>query len=224
MAQERSLTPEKQLLNLIESPKAKDAGPRPNLVKHHGMRLLSSGVWKGKLYFFKDYIKKVLSGGFQQPDLKWINRVLAAIIVISVFYLMNTFYFSIIGMKKMSHLKFTAQESAKGARFRDVTTLKQPAAYYVDKIRQRDIFSMGAKKAVQEKAPDTVSSEIVEATQSLKLVGISWSNDPDAMIEDSKALRTFFVKRGQMIGRVKIEAIFKDKVILSYEGKEVELR
>ena len=44
------------------------------------------------------------------------------------------------------------------------------------------------------------------------------------MVEDTKSYKTFFVKRGDLIGEVKVEAIFKDKIILSYEGDEVELR
>lgn len=224
MAQERSLTPEKQLLNLIEDPKTKDAGIRSNVAKHHSMRLFSSGVWRGKLSFFKDYFKKGLSGGFRQPDLKVINRLLAVIIVLSVFYLMNTFYFSIENLKKMSGLKFAAQEGAKLASPKEISALKQTAAYYVDKIRERDIFKIGAKKTLKDTAPAAPLPIIVEATQHLKLVGISWSSDPDAMIEDTRALRTFFIKRGQMIGQVKIEAIFKDKVVLGYGGEEIELR
>ncbi|MCM8797134.1 MAG: hypothetical protein NC923_04565, partial [Candidatus Omnitrophica bacterium] len=108
----------------------------------------------------------------------------------------------------------------------DVPFLKRSASYYSEKIRERDIFKMQTKKTVSaaEALPKTPSSRIIEATQHLRLVGISWSNDPDAMIEDSKALRTFFIKRGQMIGEVKVQAIFKDKVILSYAGEEIELR
>jgi len=224
MAQERSLTPEKQLLNLIESPKVKDAAIRSDIVKQHSMRLFSPGVWKGKLSFFRDYFKKGLSGGFHQPDLKAVNRFLAVVIVVSIFYLMNTIYFSITGLKKIPGLKSSSQESTKNAHFKEVAALKQTAAYYLDKIRQRDIFKIGAKKAVKETTQVPPTPIIVEATQYLKLVGISWSNDPDAMVEDTRALRTFFVKRGQMIGQVKIEAIFKDKVVLSYGGEEVELR
>ena len=50
------------------------------------------------------------------------------------------------------------------------------------------------------------------------------NSELDAMIEDTQALRTFFVKRGQMLGQVKVEAIFKDKIILSCDGEEAELR
>jgi type II secretory pathway component PulC len=56
-------------------------------------------------------------------------------------------------------------------------------------------------------------------------VGIAWSNDPDAMIEDTKTHRTFFLKKGQTIDEeIKVQAIFKDRVVLSYKGEEIELR
>ena len=94
-------------------------------------------------------------------------------------------------------------------------------------MRERDIFEIGYKPieppAVDEgdKLP---SQKTLEATRNLNLVGISWSDDPDAMIEDTQALRTFFVKRGDYIGSIKVEAIFKEKVLLSVDGEEVELK
>jgi hypothetical protein len=116
------------------------------------------------------------------------------------------------------------KEGAKNVPFEDVPALIQTASYYIDKVGQRDIFKIGLKKSTEDTAKAAPISAAKEMTQHLKLVGISWSNDPDAMVEDSKALRTFFVKRGHKIGGVKVEAIFKDKLILSYEGEEVELR
>jgi hypothetical protein len=45
------------------------------------------------------------------------------------------------------------------------------------------------------------------------------------MIEDTKTQRTLFLKKGQRIdNEIKVEAIFKDKVILSYKGEEIELK
>ena len=45
------------------------------------------------------------------------------------------------------------------------------------------------------------------------------------MIEDSKTQRTFFLKKGQIIEiDLVLKDVFKDKVILSYGGEEVELR
>ncbi len=225
MAQETPFTSAKQLLDLIEDPKTKDASIRAQAVRHNTMRLISPGMWKSKFSFFRDNFKKGIKEGFRQPDLKTVNNGLIVIIVIIAFYLMNTLYFSISNFTKNPGQRFALKEGLKRSGVpRDVLAGIPPTAYYLDKIRQRDIFKSGPKKIVKEAGPAVSSSKTAEATEHLKLAGISWSNDPDAMIEDTKALRTFFVKRGQMIGEVKVEAIFKDKVIVSYEGQEAELK
>ena len=69
--------------------------------------------------------------------------------------------------------------------------------YYLDKVRSRDIFKMGSTARL-EVADTGPSSKAVEAIQNLRLVGISWSDDPDAMVEDIKTVKTFFVKKGQI--------------------------
>ncbi len=225
MAQERALTPEKQLLNLIESPRSKDAVIQSRIVKYHSMGFFSPGAWKGKLLFFRDNLKKSLSGESRQIDIKFLNRLLAVAIMIAVFYLVSTFYFSVTGLNNMKNRKFIVKDGVKqSGEDKEVLSLKQTVSHYLDRIRQRDIFKMGPKKVSNDAVPAAPNSKIVEATQNLKLVGISWSKDPDAMIEDTRALKTFFVKRGQMIGQVRVEAIFKDKVILKYDTEEIELR
>jgi len=62
--------------------------------------------------------------------------------------------------------------------------------------------------------------------QQLGLVGIGWSDDPDVMVENTETKKIYFLKRGQRIENlIKVEAIFEDKVIFTYDnGKEMELR
>jgi hypothetical protein len=227
MAQERPLTPEKQLLRLIEGQKTDAPGIRAQAIKHHSLSLFSFGAWLGRLSFFKEVFKKWLHGtGPHQLDIKLINKILGLFIFLLAFYFISNLFGSLINLKKTPYLEFKPQEGTSFAGTQELSFLKKAASYYFEKVRERDIFKMGAKKptATAVASPKGPSSRIIEATQHLKLVGISWSNDPDAMVEDSKALRTFFVKRGQMIGEVKVQAIFKDKVILSYAGEEIELR
>ena len=103
----------------------------------------------------------------------------------------------------------------------------EETSYYLQKISGRDIFREGKKeeKPVDAAPVQATSTTTAEAIQSLALVGISWSQNPDAIIEDKAHQRTFFVKRGQMVGDdVKVEAIFKDHVVVTYEDKEYELR
>lgn len=225
MAQERPLTPEKQLLGLIEGNKAKNAAVQASAIRHYGLSLFSHGAWIGRISFFKDRFKGWFkAGGPYLFDVKTLNNLLALILFVLAVYFIGNLFVSVINLnKKPDYLKSAIKGGEMTtADIGETLGLNKAASYYLEKVRQRDIFKMGAKGAVPAvKAP---TPRIVEATQHLKLVGISWSNDPDALIEDARALRTFFVKRSQMIGEVKVQAIFKDKVILSYGGEEIELK
>ncbi len=227
MAQERPFTPEKQLLKLIEDPKLKPASFNSLAIKHQGLSLFSFGAWVGRVSFFKDWFKKQ----FQKPhtqgfDVKIISKVLGICILALIFYFINNLYTSFVSLKNPLNLALEVKKEDLDT-FGPVDSLvsKRAVTYFLEKIRQRDIFNMGQSgKNDSQIIPRAPSSRIIEATQFLKLVGISWSNDPDAMIEDTKAMRTVFIKRGGVIGEVKVQAIFKDKVILSYAGEEIELR
>ena len=83
---------------------------------------------------------------------------------------------------------------------------------------------MGVESVVEKKVVKASTSRIAEASKNLKLVGISWSDDPDVIIEDTKAGMAYFLKKGQMINDLKLKEVFKDKVILGYQEEEVELR
>lgn len=227
MAQERPFTPEKQLLKLIEDPKLKPAALNVLAIKHQGLSLFSPGAWIGRVSFLKDWLRKQ----FQRQeshvvDTKIIIKVLGVCIFVLAFYFINNLFFSFANLKKAHNLSIEVKKDdliPEGPA--DAFVSKKAVSYFLEKIRQRDIFRMGAgKKGDNAAISRGPSSRIIEATANLKLVGISWSDDPDAMIEDTKALRTFFIKRGGVVGEVKIQAIFKDKVILNYGGEEIELR
>jgi len=230
MAQERFTTPEKQLLKLIEDQKSKDVKVQVHAVKHQGLSFLSFAAWQGRISFLKDNFRKWSgAGGFNKLDIKTINNIFGICVIILILYLVINLSAYVTSMVRGPRLIFVEEETSikPAANFQGISALKNAASYYIEKARQRDIFKMGetrTKVLAQEAAPKQTIPKIIEATQHLKLVGISWSADPDAMIEDTQASRTLFVKRGQMIGDVEVRAIFKDKVILSYGGEETELK
>ncbi|NOX97863.1 MAG: hypothetical protein GXO98_07405 [Nitrospirae bacterium] len=45
-----------------------------------------------------------------------------------------------------------------------------------------------------------------------------------AVIVDNNKKKTYFLNTGQSIGEIKVEKILKGKVILSYEGEQLDLR
>jgi hypothetical protein len=125
--------------------------------------------------------------------------------------------------KKMRTIDFriTGQESA--GEVHEKIILKK-VDYYLEKVKKRNIFKMGLPARPDNMIESAPSSKAVDATQTLRVVGISWSDDPDAMVEDTKAGKTFFVKKGQAIGDIKVENITKDKVIFRVGEELIELR
>jgi len=222
MAQERSLTPEKQLLKIIESSKLNSLGVHAQTSRRHSMSWLNFGAWLGRISFLKGRFEK-WSGGFslEQLDIKVVNRALGFLVVPLLLYFSGNLVISLITLGKAPRLESNTAAVKIETIFPEPAGLKKAVSYYLDKVRERDIFTMGLKKAAVDLLP---SSKSLDVSSSLKLVGISWSSDPDAMIEDTKELKTFFVKRGEMVGEAKVQAIFKDKVVLSLGKEEFELR
>jgi len=132
--------------------------------------------------------------------------------------------YSVINLNKGSGLNFEIKESAASSAIPEVSLLKA-GTYYLGKARARDIFKMVLTSEAEEPQETEITvSKILEASQNLKLVGISWSEDPDVIIEDTNQERAYFLKRGQKINDLTVKAIFKDKVILSYNDEEVEIK
>ncbi|MFH1269743.1 MAG: hypothetical protein ABIH75_01615 [Candidatus Omnitrophota bacterium] len=226
MPESKPITPEKQLLRLIEDNKEAAPGKKieAKAIRHFSLSLFSFGGWLGRFSFFKNKLKEGWGGQerLSLVDIGVINNSLILCIFIFTAYFVFNFSFSLRDLNKLPGLDLKPQGAAGSSGLTEAPGLRQSVSYYLDKVINRDIFKMGPKNPLIAKGGP--SEKAIEATQHLKLVGISWSNNPDAMIEDSKAMRTFFLKRGQMIGDVKVEAIFKDKVILNYSGEDIELK
>lgn len=226
MEQKRPVTPEKQLLGLIENSRSRDATVSAKALGHRGLSFFSPGAWLGRFSFARDQFRKRAAGsggrGFRL-DVATVNRILTVGLLVLCAYFAASLVFSITGLKKFPKALLGVQEDARLSGFPELAPLK--VADYLEKIRQRDIFKIKEGVVTEQRSAPKVEVDIAKAaTAHLKLVGISWSSNPDAMIEDTKAMRTFFVKQGQMIGDVRVQKITKDKVTLSFGGREVELK
>jgi hypothetical protein len=230
MVPERSITPEKQLLRLIEEHKAHNTATiQVQALKHHNLSFLSLGAWAGRLSFFKDWLQKRLYGVGRQPlDIKVINQVAVICIYILAVYFLFDFISSLTGLRKIPNLEISSSEKMRPLSFQENSVLKTAASYYVDNVRGRDLFRLeagGRDETPKNKEARAPAAVVPESSGSLKLVGISWSSDPDAIIEDTKATQTFFVKTGDPVGEGgKVQAIFKDRVVIRYGDQEIELR
>ncbi|HQP10599.1 MAG TPA: hypothetical protein PKV41_04375, partial [Candidatus Omnitrophota bacterium] len=168
------------------------------------------------------------------PDIKGLNKILKVCILALAVYLVGNFLMSLSRIKKIPEFGDKNSRAAKEIPLAGLSSKK--VNYYLDGPRGRDIFKFGDFGAIAEKGADEtdeVTAPVVETlsqseilAQQLGLVGIGWSDDPDVMVENTETKKIYFLKRGQKIeGRIKVEAIFEDKVVLTYDnGKEMELR
>lgn len=155
------------------------------------------------------------------------------ILILGIYFAVNL-VFSITNLKKIPELSVgEAASTVMGSQ--KIATLLNKATYYTEKARSRDIFRFGQffeeaikKEEVVEVTPpkDEIilpsTEEII--SERLSLVGIAWSDDPDAMIEDNNTKKIYFLKRGDSVEGIVIQTILRDRVIISYEGEEIELR
>lgn len=172
-------------------------------------------------------IQAVVMGGFQRilggrrkpSDIKILNICL---LICSVFLFLYFVENIVRSLRKMNSIEFTIPQVVYRASSGTVSSLRE-AVFYIDKVKQRDIFKMVSKARI-DAISDVISSKAAEVAQNFRLVGISWSSEPDAMIEDVKMQRTLFVKKGQKVGEAKVESIMKDRVLLRYGEELIELR
>jgi len=232
MAQERPSTPEKQLLNLIEDPKGQDLNQKK--IKRSSFSLFSFAALRGRFSFLLDSIR---SGSFLKStfwDIKGLNKVLKFCIGILFLYLIGNFTMSMGRLKEIP--EFVSKSSRPSAEIPATVLSSQRISDYLEGPRSRNIFKFGDLPKVEKKQEEVLSevappeeeifSKAELLAQNLDLVGIGWSDDPDVMIKNIKKNKMYFLKSGQRIdGLIKVEAIFEDRVILTYDnGKEIELR
>lgn len=224
MASEREPAPEKQLLNLIENPES--GSVQQAVIRRAGFSLFSWGAFKGRFFFFKEKLKNLLSLRREPLDIKKINGILCLGIFILAVYFVTSFTVSLLSLEKNSNLSLKIKASNQDRILEAFSPLKK-LAYYLEMVRGRNIFiPQTGETEIDEEGIRRLKqvSRISEKSEGLKLVGISWKDDPDVMIEDTKSKRVYFLKKGETINGIKIEAIFKDKVVLNYEGEELILR
>jgi len=225
VAQQRPATPEKQLLNLIEKPM-----PRHSLnaaaIKYHRLSWFSMGGLKGRFTFLRSRFKFGFTiQSLRELDIRTLNKALKFSLAGLVIFFIINLSLSVANLKKDLNFQIKVNKSSGGTSS-TVRSFLQSASYYLDKAREKDIFRKGMKKIMAVSGVvKTASQKMLEATQNYRLVGISWSEDPDVMIEDTKTQRTFFLKKGQIIENdIVLKGVFKDRIILGYAGEEVELR
>jgi len=192
MAEQKPFVPIRPSFNLPLKPQSLATGKgSPGNIRYEGSAPFSLDTLKAKLPFLNNFFQ--IKSWRQLLDIKFLNSLLMLLAVILLAYFCLSLVISVANLRKDFSVKVKTEKVAevKGPQVRSAL---KATSYYLDKARARDIFSMGTKKAADSAFNKGPSQKIKEITQSLRLVGISWSDDPDVMIEDTKNQRTYFLK------------------------------
>ncbi|MEA3560539.1 MAG: hypothetical protein U9R31_02065 [Candidatus Omnitrophota bacterium] len=214
MAKEK-FTPEEQLLKLIEKG---EAAPTPGL-KPKKVSFLKK-LWLPFANNLAWSIRK-LKKGLKEPNLRVLNSVFLFMCIGLVIYSMADFIF------KRPDINEFYQNTRQAIKKMEKTEIKplveqHPFLHYFEMVRRRNIFSPVILKKDKPK-PKAKGITLSKLAKDLKLVGIAWGKEPVAMIEDTAAKKTYFLKKGNSINQFKIDDVLKGKIILSFKGETLEL-
>ena len=210
--EQKKITPEERLLKIIENPKPTANKKTGNLLgeKKSLFKIKNlASLFKG-LSINKEKLKSF--------NLKSLNKSLAGFSVfITSIWIIDFLH---VGMEQNNNfekvIKHTGIQSKEALSLSSINVDVNDA---YQKVRSRNIFV-----SAQENGKASLPDEVAQAISSLKLVGILWSNNPQAMVENSAQQKTFLVSAGDDIGKIKIKQIMRDRVILLVDGQEQEIR
>ncbi len=239
---QRKPTPEEQLLKLIEQSESgkahAESSPKTEAVKktspaNKSNNLPSFGL--GKLQGFFEYLKgglgkKNTSSPAAVLDIPHANRLLMVLVAGAALYLGIDLIFSRPDRAFLSTV--STSDAIYSAGMKNANQQSLDISVYQQALQKRNPFLSPEAQVAAEAAetgagsaaaPAAGQGTVAEALQGVKLVGISWSEQPLAMIEDVSTGRTFFVRKGQEFNGVKVQEITQEKVNVTFEGQEGEL-
>ncbi|MCX5665629.1 MAG: hypothetical protein NT036_01070 [Candidatus Omnitrophica bacterium] len=203
------MTPEERLLKIIENPNT-EKRKESLAAKVRSFDPGSVKEWFSGIRMDKDILKKI--------NLKAINKIIA--VICALVTLIWIFDFGSGGISLAKRFKrISSGESLvlpdEGKRPKIDVAIDEA----MTQARKRNVFTFVPTK---EEAASAVS--VGPTLSNFKLVGILWSDNPQAMIENSQEQRTYFVSKGDKIGDLDVRSVLRDKVMLGKDDQEWELR
>lgn len=216
MAADAGMTPEEKLLRIIES---------PGEAKAHAV-LKPSFNFQASTLYVKAWIKHYREKAKDYLSLKTAIRALFAACVFSTLFLVADFWNGLPNTSILEKMESAAKQTDIGKI--NIEALG-PLSVFQQEISQHNMFSLPVQPAPapaeEQKTQATQSADVLKTmVQNFRVVGIMWSDMPQVIIEDTGEGRTYFLNKGNKIKDVRIKDILRDRVILSYDKQEIELR
>lgn len=195
--------PEEKLLRLIKNQKKKETPSQLPV----GPDTKSALVRQGIFFLPQNYIA-FLS----------LKKIILGLFILSCIYLVIVLAYPWFALQKIDLPKLDLEAPIEDKPLEKEET--RPYSYYLEGIRQRQIFASGSPTQELSQPVAIASADLVK---DISLIGIISGANPQAIIEDKKLQKTFYVSKGQLIGELQVEEIKEGKIILNYKGQRYEL-
>ncbi|MDP3723225.1 MAG: hypothetical protein Q8R91_07005 [Candidatus Omnitrophota bacterium] len=210
-------TPEEKLLQIIDNPSL--AKPRlSTLLRRKAATFAAVPPWVSQW-------TKAGAGGRPILTARAANALLAGLCVL----LTMVWVVDFVSLRSQFRARLQMVERAQLAAPRQAEESSTPRPQLqelLEETKRRNLFTFLPPPA--EAASPSVGEQLASRVQELKLVGIIWSDNPQAIIEDTKEGKTHLLSAGESLGPIgpTVKKILKEKVILGEADgpKEWELR
>ncbi len=199
-----SLTPEEKLLRLIKGVKAKKDMPHETL----GIERPGQEERTGKF----NYIGKA----YKHLTPRVIENIIIITLIISAGYFVVSCLYPFLGNKAIDLGKYLPES----------IVLEQPQVSEENNLLEQYLGAVNRRRAF--KSIDFTSGQLPLAAsgdiaKDFVLVGIISGSSPQAIIEDKKSGKAYYVVKGQFIGQYMLEDILDGKIILKINGQSFEI-
>lgn len=240
----KDISPEEKLLNLIKNKKPHsvaaqeqifkkksdampDKAPGGELSKEPDVQLGKATV-EAVVSKAGEHISGMLkseifrSKVFEPARLKIVNKYLLIVLGVLAFYFIIDIAF-IRPYKNIQSIvaKSGSEQDGKnpGVNNKNPISVKDYSSYS-DSVSGRSVFGK-AQGSGASSGEDVSTSE--NLPERMGLVGIIAGDNPQAIIEDKKSQKTYYLNKGQSFDGYVVEEITSDKVVLDFEGRKISL-
>lgn len=221
----KDISPEEKLLSIIKGSHEKASDDKDGAVAPENS---ANAKTAGSANRIDDYISIILKNSFFKdnifnPDvLKTFNKYASITLMLLFLYLLGDIIFVRPSGKARSLVSgFSSGKIPASIAVKNTKVEEKGYSYYSNKIAGRKIFQTGSYSSGDYMDGSQQSGESPESN--ISLVGIMPGEKPQAIIEDKKEQKTYYLIKGESAHGIKVEDIAQDKVVVEYRGKRVSL-
>lgn len=150
-----------------------------------------------------------------------IRKIIWVVFTISCAYLISSFIYPLFGLKQIK--LSVAPEGEATMTEAELKQSSKPYEFYLEGIQKRQIFASTTTQSQEAQQSTTGVDVSADLIKDITLVGIISGENPQAVIEDKKTHKTYYVNKGQFIGEFEVKDIQEGRVILDYKNQNYEL-